>query len=63
MIKLSVKDILRNTNAKLLNGNEKEIINDCFINSREVTKDSCFFGIKGSKLDGSLYYIKITWRF
>lgn len=56
MIKLSVKDILRNTNAKLLNGNENEIINDCFINSREVTKDSCFFGIKGSKVDGSLYY-------
>ena len=56
MIKLCVKDLLRNTNAKLLNGNENETINDCFINSKEVIKGSCFFGIKGSKEDGSLYY-------
>lgn len=56
MIKLCVKDLLRNTNAKLLNGNENETINDCFINSKEITKGSCFFGIKGSKEDGSLYY-------
>ena len=39
MIKLSVKDILRNTNAKLLNGNENEIINNpCCENIHDISE-------------------------
>lgn len=56
MIKITVKDVLENTDAKLLIGNLKTEIKEGFINSKEVISGGCFFGIKGSKTDGSLYY-------
>lgn len=56
LINITVKDLLDNCKAKLLIGNEEEVINECFINSKEVTNNSCFFGIKGKNKDGSLFY-------
>lgn len=56
MIKITVKDVLENCDAKLLIGNEKTEIKDGFINSKEVVPGGCFFGIKGDNTDGSLYY-------
>ena len=53
---LTVKDILNNTNSKLLNGNVNTIVEDIIINSTQVINNSCFFGIKGNNTDGSLYY-------
>ena len=55
-MQITVEDIINNTSAKLLNGNKSIIINECFVDSKKVTKNSCFFGIKGKKVDGSLYY-------
>lgn len=56
MIKITVDDLLNNCNAKLLIGSRKQIIGECFIDSKKVTKESCFFGISGENVDGSLYY-------
>ncbi len=56
MIKIIVDDLLNNCNAKLLNGNKDTLINECFTDSNKVTEGSCFFGIKGFNVDGSLYY-------
>lgn len=56
MIKITVDDLLNNCNAKLLIGSRKQVINECFIDSKKVTKGSCFFGISGKNVDGSLYY-------
>lgn len=56
MIKLTVKDLLNNCDCKLLIGDEKKEITNCFINSKDVTLGSTFFGIKGKNIDGSLFY-------
>ena len=56
MIKITVGDLLKNCKAKLLIGSEKTEINECFINSKDVTYGGCFFGIKGKKVNGSLFY-------
>lgn len=56
MIKISVKDLLLNCDAKLLIGSESKEINECFVDSKKVTKGSTFFGIKGENIDGSLFY-------
>lgn len=55
-MQITVEDIINNTSAKLLNGNKNIIINECFVDSNKVEKDSCFFGIKGDNTDGSLFY-------
>lgn len=56
MIKLTVKDILENCDAKLLIGDESKEIKECYVNSNKVTPGSTFFGIKGENTDGSLFY-------
>lgn len=56
MTKITIEDMLNNCDAKLLIGSKDAVINECFINSKEVTKGACFFGIKGEKTDGSLFY-------
>ncbi len=56
MVKITVKDILDNTDAKLLIGSLKTEVKKCYINSKKVKKGGCFFGLKGEKTDGSLYY-------
>lgn len=49
-------DIIRLCKGKLLNGNVNEIVNDCYIDSKEVKEGGCFFGIKGDKVNGSNFY-------
>ena len=56
MIKLTVKDILENCDAKLLIGDESKEIGKCFTDSKKVTPGSVFIGIKGENTDGSLFY-------
>ena len=56
MVKITVKDVLENCDAKLLIGDKDKEIKEGFINSKEVVPGGCFFGIKGSNTDGSLYY-------
>ena len=56
MIKLTVKDILENCDAKLLIGNESKEIKECYINSKMKVSGGTFFGIKGENTDGSLFY-------
>lgn len=56
MVLIRVRDLIKNTSGKLLNGDEETVINECFIDSNKVMKGSCFFGIKGRNTDGSLYY-------
>lgn len=56
MVKITVKDILENCDAKLLIGDEDKEITQGFIDSKKVMPGGCFFGIKGNNVDGSLYY-------
>ena len=56
MIKITVKDLLENTDSKLLIGDESLEINECFVDSRKVKEGSCFFGVEGKKENGSVYY-------
>ena len=56
LIKITVKDILENCDAKLLIGDEKQEVKQCFVDSKKVKEGGCFFGIKGNHVDGSIYY-------
>ena len=49
LIKITVKDLLENTDSKLLIGDESLEINECFVDSRKVKEGSCFFGVEGKK--------------
>ena len=52
MKKISVKDIVKSTNAKFLFGDNEHVIEKISIDSREVDKDSLFVAIKGENRDG-----------
>ena len=56
MINITAKDLVKYCDCKLLIGNEDEVIKECVIDSRIKTKNGTFFGIKGEKKDGSLFY-------
>lgn len=56
MTNVYVKDLIKICNGTLLVGNENKEIKECFVNSKLVTLGGTFFGIKGNKTDGSLYY-------
>lgn len=56
MIEITVSDVLKNCDVKLLIGREDEKINECYIDSKKKTNCGCFIGIKGEKTDGSLFY-------
>ena len=56
MIEITVSDVLKNCDVKLLIGREDEKINECYVDSKKKTNCGCFIGIKGEKTDGSLFY-------
>ena len=56
MIEITVSDVLKNCDVKLLIGREDEKINECYVDSKKNTNCGCFIGIKGEKTDGSLFY-------
>ena len=56
MIEITVGDVIDNCDAKLLIGSRNTKINECFIDSRQKVNNGCFFGIKGEKVDGSIFY-------
>lgn len=53
---IKVKDLVRACGGKILTGSEDDVIGECFVDSRLVTKDSTFFGIRGERVNGSDYY-------
>lgn len=53
---LQVKDILQICDGKLICGNEKEICDHFVKDTKEVTMSDVYVGIKGEKVDGSLFY-------
>lgn len=56
MIEITVLDVLENCDVKLLIGSKSTKINECYVDSKKKVKDGCFFGIKGKRVDGSLFY-------
>ena len=56
MNEIMVRDLIKHCNCKLLIGSLDEKVNECFINSKEVTDGGCFFGIRGENIDGSIFY-------
>lgn len=53
---LSVKDILKITNGKLLIGNEEETCENFCRDSREAKENDVYLGIKGETMNGSIYF-------
>lgn len=53
---ISVKDILNVTKGKLIIGNEKEICENFSRDSREISKGDIYLGIKGEKINGSIFF-------
>lgn len=53
---ISVKDILNVTKGKLIIGNEKEICENFSRDSREISKGDIYLGIKGEKVNGSIFF-------
>lgn len=56
MKELKVKDMLQICNGKLICGNEEEICEHFVKDTNEVTLGDVYVGIKGEKVDGSLFY-------
>lgn len=56
MIKITVNDLINHCGCKLLIGNKNAEIKNCVADSRIKTDKGTFFGIKGEKNDGSLFY-------
>lgn len=56
MEKIVVDDLVKYCDCEILIGNKEEEIKECFIDSRKNTNKGTFFGIKGEKNDGSLFY-------
>lgn len=54
--KLNVKDILNVTNGKLLIGEKQEFCENFCRDSREIKKGDIYLGIKGEKINGSIYF-------
>lgn len=54
--KITVKDILKVTNGKLIVGNKETICEDFCRDSREVKQGEIYLGIKGETVNGSIYY-------
>ena len=53
---LFIKDVVKICNAKLLCGNEEEILGEIKKDTREVQKEDTYIGIKGEHFDGNLLY-------
>jgi len=54
--KISIKDILKITNGKLLCGNENKICKKFSKDTRTIEQGDTYIGIKGEKFDGSLFW-------
>lgn len=55
MKSLKISELIKSTNAKLVNGNLNDEINDVVIDSRKANKDNVFIAIIGESLDGHKY--------
>ena len=53
---LYIKDVVKICNAKLLCGNEDEILGEIKKDTREVEQGDTYIGIKGEHFDGNLLY-------
>ena len=53
---LFIKDVVKICNAKLLCGNEDEILGEIKKDTREVEQGDTYIGIKGEHFDGNLLY-------
>ena len=51
-----IKDIVKLCNAKILCGNEEEILGEIKKDTRELEKGDTYIGIKGEHFDGNLLY-------
>ena len=56
MKEIKVKDIVKITKAKLLCGNEEEILTTFKKDTREIKKGDTYVGIKGENLNGSEFF-------
>lgn len=57
MKEIYIKDIIKTCNAKLLCGNEEDILTDIVRDTREIKKGDTYIGFKGEHNDGNLLYI------
>lgn len=56
MKEILVKDILRECNGKLICGDENIICEDFCKDTREIKKGDIYLGIKGQRVNGSVFY-------
>ena len=56
MKEILVKDILRECNGKLICGDENIICEDFCKDTREIKKGNIYLGIKGQRVNGSVFY-------
>lgn len=53
---LTVQDIVKITNGRLIIGSKEEICENFSIDTRKIEEDDTFIGIKGEKADGSMLW-------
>lgn len=51
-----IKDIIEQTNGKLIVGNKEDICINFSKDTRNINKDDTYIGIKGEKFDGNLFW-------
>lgn len=56
MREIKVKDIIKICNAKLLCGNENEVLGDFKKDTREIEKGDTYVGLQGEKVNGSIFF-------
>lgn len=57
MHNIYLKDLINICNASLINGNESTILDSFSIDTRKISKNDIYVGIKGEKLDGNIFYV------
>ena len=55
-IDLTVKDIIRESNGKLIHGDENTICGEFCKDTREIKPGEVYLGIKGERFNGSVFY-------
>lgn len=58
MYEISVRDFINVTNAKLICGDENDILGNFVKDTREINLGDTYVGIKGDKFDGSIFFDK-----
>lgn len=58
MNEIKVKDILEITNAKLICGNEEEVLENFKKDTKEIEKGDTYVGIRGENTEGSIFFQK-----